>query len=50
MLRRVARWSAVALFLTPLALGQETEVVRDSREDWDVATIRTELGNISVLL
>ena len=49
MLRRGTRWPVVALFLTPLALGQETEVVRDSREDWDVATIRTELGNISVL-
>ena len=30
------------------ALGEETAVVRDSREDWDTARVRTELGQLDV--
>lgn len=30
------------------ALGEETAVFRDSREDWDTARVRTELGQLDV--
>ena len=48
MLLRKARWTAVTLLIASLALAQESEVVRDPREDWDVAKVRAELGELSV--
>ena len=48
MLRRTTYWPTTALLVASLAPGQETEVVRDAREDWDLATVRDELAMISV--
>lgn len=48
MLWRESRWPAVTLLLASLAFGQESEVVQDPREDWDLAKVRDELGELSV--
>lgn len=47
MLLRKTCCRAVTLLIASLAFGQESEVVRDSREDWDLAKVRAELGQLS---
>lgn len=43
------RWTAVTLLFASLAFGQESEVVRDAREDWDLATVRRLLATSLIL-